>query len=128
MRYIDWLKTNPSKGYYWVKYSKDSEPSIDSFEEWYDRAGNIEIRFDCEPEYVLGPVLSYQEHLDIKNLKIEAYPYCVYVNTRGDTIKVVKWMGGIVSAVDNSFLNFDLSTSKRALKKKLLKKWRELHV
>lgn len=21
---------------------------------------------DCEPEYVLGPVLSYQEHLDIK--------------------------------------------------------------
>lgn len=63
-----------------------------------------------------------------KNLKIEAYPYCVYVNTRGDIIKVVKWMGGIVSAVDNSFLNFDLSTSKRALKKKLLKKWRELHV
>lgn len=67
MKYIDWLKTNPSKGYYWVKYSKDSEPSIDSFEEWYDRAGNIEIRFDCEPEYVLGPVLSYQEHLDIKD-------------------------------------------------------------
>lgn len=69
MKYIDWLKTNPSKGYYWVKYSKDSEPSIDSFEEWYDRAGNIEIRFDCEPEYVLGPVLSYQEHLDIKKSK-----------------------------------------------------------
>lgn len=63
-----------------------------------------------------------------KNLKIEMYPYCVYVNTRGDIIKVVKWMGGIVSDVDNSFLNFDLSTSKRALKKKLLKKWRELHV
>lgn len=66
MKYLDWLKTNPEKGYYWVKYQDCDEERIDEFTDWYDNAGNKETRFTDQPDEVISDRLTYDEYMMTK--------------------------------------------------------------
>ena len=66
MKYLEWLKTNPEKGYYWVKYQDCDEERIDEFTDWYDNAGNKERRFTDQPEEVISDKLTYDEYMMTK--------------------------------------------------------------
>lgn len=67
MKYLEWLKTNPEKGYYWVKYQDCDEERIDEFTDWYDNAGNKETRFTEQPEEVLCAVHTSKDVDNIVN-------------------------------------------------------------
>lgn len=65
MKYLDWLKTNPEKGYYWVKYQDCDEERIDEFTDWYDNAGNVETKFTEQPDEVISDRLTYIDYLEM---------------------------------------------------------------
>lgn len=65
MKYLDWLKTNPQKGYYWVRPYDCYEERIDEFTDWYDNAGNVETKFTEQPEEVISDRLIYIDYLDM---------------------------------------------------------------
>lgn len=67
MKYLDWLNTNPEKGYYWVKYQDCDEERIDEFTDWYDNAGNKERRFTDQPDEVISDRLTYDEYMMTKD-------------------------------------------------------------
>lgn len=65
MKYLDWLKTNPEKGYYWVRPYDCYEERIDEFTDWYDNAGNVETKFTEQPDEVISDRLTYIDYLDM---------------------------------------------------------------
>ena len=65
MKYLDWLKTNPEKGYYWVRPHDFYEERIDEFTDWYDNAGNVETKFTEQPDEVISDRLTYIDYLDM---------------------------------------------------------------
>lgn len=65
MKYLDWLKTNPEKGYYWVRPYDCYEERIDEFTDWYDNAGNVETKFTEQPDEVISDRLTYINYLDM---------------------------------------------------------------
>ena len=50
--YLDWLKTNPKEGYYWVSSDDCPTPYIDEYRTMYDDAGNECVKFLCQPNIV----------------------------------------------------------------------------
>lgn len=65
MKYLDWLKTNPEKGYYWVRPYDCYEERIDEFTDWYDNAGNVETKFTEQPDEVISDRLTYIDYLEM---------------------------------------------------------------
>ena len=65
MKYFEWLKTNPQKGYYWVRPYDCYEERIDEFTDWYDNAGNVETKFTEQPDEVISDRLTYIDYLDM---------------------------------------------------------------
>jgi len=64
MKYFEWLKTNPQKGYYWVRSHDCYEEQIDEFTDWYDNAGNVETKFTEQPDEVISDRLTYIDYLE----------------------------------------------------------------
>jgi len=62
--YYEWLKTNPSVGYYWVSSRDNPEPYIDEFTHCYDNNGYEGIKFLCQPDYVYYKVEDFDDNYD----------------------------------------------------------------